>query len=200
MPADRGVAGRGGSGDFNSGSGRDEVLSRASTASRSIRFGSRLASLIGETVEPEEEVGREGGRLDFRSGSWGTLNSGDPLGSGALITRPVSLSARRGLLLEADTVLARVILGSSGDSVNAVSSTGCGLRAWATAIGPAAPAKPGTPMLARTKLASMVTGSVFSLIFSWRAASPRPKTMFWTLLKTRRHVLKDSDWEFEERS
>lgn len=206
MPADCGVGGRGGNGDLRSGKGSDEVLSLASTAPKSRCFGSRFGvgvSRMGEvTVEPEEEVGREGGRLDRRGDSacvW--LRSGEPRGSGALVTRPVSLSARRGLFApDADTVCALVIFGWFVASVRTVLSIGCGLRACDTAIGPTARARPGTATLASTKLARMVTGSVFSLIFSCLTVSPKPNTTCWTLLYTLRHFLKDSDWGFEARS
>lgn len=61
------MGGRGGSGDFSSGRGSDEVLKRASTAFRSMCFGSRLFSFTGDViVDPEEDVGRERGRFDLR--------------------------------------------------------------------------------------------------------------------------------------
>lgn len=129
-------------------------------------------------MEPEEDGGRDGGRLDLRCGSEEGFMSGEPRGSGALVTRPVSLIARRGLPFAADTVCALDIFGWFVGSAKAVSSMGCGFRAWAIAMGPATLARLGTPILAITKLASIVTGITFSLIFSWRAASPRPKTMF----------------------
>lgn len=199
MPADCGVGGRGGRGDFSSGSGREVVLSLTSTASRSRFFKGRFAA--GEvTVEPEEEVGREGGRFDFRCGS-AALSSGEPLGSGALVTRPVSLVVRLGLSAPvAETVCALDIFGWFAVSATMVLSIGCGLRACATAIGPTALARPGTATLAMTKLASMVTGSAFSLILSSLAASPSPNTMCCTLLYSLRQVLKASDCGFEERS
>lgn len=125
-------------------------------------------SFAGEvTVDPEEEVGREGGRFDLCCGSVGDFRSGDPLGSGALITRSRSLVARLGRFAAvAETVCARDILGWFVVSGIVVLSIGCGLRACATARGPAAFARPGTATLAMINDASMVTGRAFSLIFS----------------------------------
>lgn len=203
IPADWGVGGRGGKGDFNSGSGSDAVLSRASTALKSIFFNARCfgASFTGEMiVEPEEEVGRDDGRFDCRC-ALDALSSGDPLGSGALVTRPVSLAVRRGLFVGGvETVFALAIFGWFVVSVMGVLSTGCGLRDCAIAIGPRELARPGTPTLASTKLASMVTGNAFSVIFSCREVSPRPSTRACTLLYTLRQVLKASDCGFDARS
>lgn len=179
MPADMGVGGLGGSGDFISGRGREDVLSRASRAFKSrCLMGPLGPSIAGEvTVDPEDDVGRERGRFDL---CW--LSSGDPLGSGALVTRPLSLIVRRGLFTPVtETVCALDIFGWFVVS-DITSSIGCGLRACATAIGPAARTRPGTATLASTKLANMVTGNAFSLIFSCLAASPNPKTICWTLL------------------
>jgi hypothetical protein len=52
-----------------------------------------------------------------------------------------------------------------------------GFRACAIASGPAHLGRSGTAILANTKLASTVTGSTFSLIFSGLAGSPNPKTI-----------------------
>lgn len=71
---------------------------------------------------------------------------------------------------------------TSSASSMAVSVMGCGFRACATARGPAHLGSIGRATLARTKLDKTVTGKVFSLIFSWRPTSARPKTMCCTLL------------------
>lgn len=109
MPAETGVGGLGGNGDFISGRGREDVLNRASRVFKSRCLMAFLApSIAGDvTVEPEDDVGREGGRFDFR---W--VCSGDPRGSGALVTRPTSLVERRGRVeLAAETVCALEIFG-----------------------------------------------------------------------------------------
>lgn len=87
-----------------------------------------------------------------------------------------------GFELVAATVcdLAGFVLSGAGSTMG--SPVGWGLRAWATARGPAHEGNMGTAMLASTKLDSTVTGRVFSRIFSWRTVSARPKTMCWTLL------------------
>lgn len=191
-PAEAGVAGLG-MGDLISGSGKDDVLSRASRAFMSRRLVWRFAGpaeLI--TVEPDED-GREGGRFDFGVGSV------DLLGSGALVTRPPSFS-RRDLVVAGETVCARAILLMVGVFSDITSSIGCGFLACATARGPAQRGNPGTATLASTKLASTLTGKVFSFIFSFLAESPKPNTICWTLLYTLRHVLKASDCGFDERS
>lgn len=80
------------------------------------------------------------------------------------------------------------------------SSFDCGLRACAIARGPAHCGRIGTATLARTKLASTVTGRTFSLIFSSLAGSATPKTMCCTLLYIRLHFLKASDCGVFDRS
>lgn len=131
MPAETGVEGLRGKGDLISGSGKEIVLRRASIALRSWR----LANLFGESPdvvngEPEEDVGRERGRLFSR------LVGGEPLGSGALVTRPPSLIVRLGLFAcAAVTVCALASLGCAFSDTT--SSTGWGFLPWATARGPA---------------------------------------------------------------
>lgn len=123
MPAETGEGGLGGRGDFISGSGRDAVLSRASIAFRSRWFIGRFSGSAGVgNGEPEEDVGREGGRFCFRG------DGGDPLGSGALVMRPPSLVERLGLFAcVAETVCALVILGCEPSDIT--SSIGCGFLA-----------------------------------------------------------------------
>lgn len=109
----------------------------------------------------------------------GVLGEGslDFFESGALNVRPPSL-IRLDLELLDETVFALVILGTSFSFASvAVSTIGCGFRAWATARGPAHRGNMGRATLARTKLASTVTGSTFSLILSCRAVSAKPNTM-----------------------
>ena len=77
---------------------------------------------------------------------------------------------------------------------------GCDFLACATARGPAHCGKIGRPTLANTKLASTVTGKIFSLIFSCRAVSASPNTICCTLLYTLRQVWKAPVWGLEERS
>lgn len=82
----------------------------------------------------------------------------------------------------AETVCALDIFGWLLEVSEITFSTGWGFLACAIAIGPAARAMPGTATLASTKLASMVTGSAFSWIFSCLDTSPSPETWAWTLL------------------
>ena len=84
-------------------------------------------------------------------------------------------------------VVAAAVCDLAGFELSGAGSTmgspdGWGLRACATARGPAHEGRMGTAMLASTKLDRTVTGRVFSRIFSWRTVSARPKTMCWTLL------------------
>ena len=123
----------------------------------------------------------------------------DPLGSGALKVRVLSL-ARLDREFPAVTVRALAGLEFSFGSCASLLATGCGLRAWATARGPAHCGNIGSATLASTKLERTVTGSTFSVIFSCRAASASPKTICWTLLYTRRHVWNESDEGFDDRS
>jgi hypothetical protein len=96
------------------------------------------------------------------------------------------------LVLGTATVCA--LVGGFGAGVSEMmSSTGRGFLAWATASGPAQAGRIGHATLARTKLPSTVTGRIFSLIFCCLAASARPNTTCWTLLYTRRQVLKAPD-------
>jgi hypothetical protein len=113
-------------------------------------------------------------------GGWG-LRAGlgeeslDPLGSGALKVRVLS---RARLEREFPAVTVRALEGlvfSLGSCVSLV--TGCGLRAWATARGPAHCGNIGSATLASTKLERTVTGRTFSVIFSCRAVSASPKTI-----------------------
>lgn len=102
-----------------------------------------------------------------------------------------TVSDREGLVLLAVTV----VVASTSEA-----SAGRGFLAWATASGPAQAGRRGHATLARTKLARSVTGRTFSFIFSWRPEPEMPNTMCWTLLYTRRQMLKALDWGFEERS
>lgn len=96
-PAVTGVGGLGGRGDFTSGRGSEAVLSLASMAFMSRWLVGRFGGCAGVgTVDPEDEVGREGGRFCLR-GVPGESIGGEPLGSGALVTRPPSLVVRLAL-------------------------------------------------------------------------------------------------------
>lgn len=112
------------------------MLSRASIAFMSRWLVGRFGGCAGVgTVEPEEDVGREGGRFCFR-GVPGESLGGEPLGSGALVTRPPSLVVRLARFAwAAETVCALAILGCVGSRTT--SSMGCGFLACATARGPA---------------------------------------------------------------
>lgn len=148
-------------------------------------------------VEPEDDAGLEPlAAREALVGVSGTLLRG----SGALPTR---LFSRPLLDLEVPAVTVWALAGFAL-WVIVVSGTGSaaswGFRAWATASGPAQLGSMGTATLASTKLARMVTGNVFSFIFSWRPGSVIPKTTCWTLLYTLRQILKALDCGFEERS
>lgn len=175
--ADAGVAGLvAGCGD---GKGREDVLSLASSdfISRADALFVSMGVFDLATGAADTESVTIRGVLEERSLD-GSL---EPLGSGALKVLPVSrvrldrefaeltVCAREGLVF--------ALVSTAGSIV-----TGWGLRACATARGPAHLGNMGKATLARTKLESTVTGSTFSLIFSWRAVSATPKTMCWTLL------------------
>jgi hypothetical protein len=81
-----------------------------------------------------------------------------------------------------------------------MSSAGRGLRACATAKGPACRGSQGAAILAIIKLDRTVTGRMFSLIFSRRCGSAEPNTMRCTLLYMRRHVLNECELWSEARS
>ena len=188
-------------GVLGSGNGREAELSRASRAIPS-RGDGRLGSVLDRAaIEPDD-----GGRDEDEPG-FGVLLGELPtcFASGALVTRPASFT-RRGLVpLLPDTVWALTgCFGVDDCFVGVVSGTvslsGCGFLACATARGPAQLGKMGHATLARTRLASTLTGRTFSVIFSCLAVSDTPNTICWTLLYTRRHVLKASDWGFDERS
>lgn len=85
-------------------------------------------------------------------------------------------------------------------SSDMVSSAGLGRRACATARGPTCLGKNGAAIAARTTLERTVVGRMFPWIFSGLTAPMDPNTMFCTLLKILRHVLKDSEWGLLERS
>lgn len=168
FPAEIGVVGLvGGRGE---GRGKDDVLSLASND-----FISRADGLPVPTgvLDLPGGIMTGGGRVAVRVG-FGE-DSLDPLGSGALKVRPASL-ARRDRVFAAVTV--RALAGLTFSLLSVVGSViGCGLRACATAKGPAQRGIMGSATLARTKLESTVTGRTFSLIFSWRAVSASPNTM-----------------------
>lgn len=149
----------------------NDFISRADARSEE-RFVSACPLDLG--LEPCWELGRE---LRLRP-SVGSATSWDAL-LGVSLTR---LDRE----LEAVTVCALVGLGCSlsfvSSSSSPVVSTGFGLRACATARGPAHCGIIGKATLARTKLDRTVTGNTFSLILSCRAESAKPKTMCWTLL------------------
>ena len=86
------------------------------------------------------------------------------------------------VLVLPETVALRPSLGAAAGASNPVSSIGLGLRAWAMASGPASCGRKGTPTLANTRLASIVTGKTFSCMRSLLGGSPPPKTILWTLL------------------
>lgn len=162
-----------------SGSGRLDELNRASIESISKCAGCRGSTGVLEvSLPPLAALGfaiTEGGSAFFEGLG----------GDASEIAPPRAPSTRRfdfGFEVVAEAVcdLASFVLSGAGSTM--VSPDGWGLRAWATARGPAHEGRMGTAMLARTKLDRTVTGRVFSRIFSWRTVSARPKTMCWTLL------------------
>src|SRR4051812_43139842 len=93
---------------------------------------------------------------------------------GELAIRPASLLLDPDVV--GDTVWLRDILCTWGAS-DITSPLDWGLRAWAIAKGPAHFGRNGTATLAKTKLASTVTGRTFSFIFSSLTGSANPKTI-----------------------
>jgi len=97
------------------------------------------------------------------------------------------------LVVPPPTVALLLSVGVAGGISEEPSSIGRGLLAWAMASGPTCCGSAGRPTPANTKPDRTVTGSTFSCILALRVGSPPPKTIFWTLLYTRRHVWKA--WE-----
>lgn len=191
MPAETGVAGRVTSfGDLGSGKGSEAELSLASKATFS-RCDGRLGGSAGDRGVDPEDAGLE---------PWVVrgplLEVSTPFcGPGALATLLLSLPRLDFVLLEF-TVCARdgfALLTAVVAVSRSGASAGRGFLAWATARGPAQAGNIGHATLAKTKLARSVTGRTFSFIFSWRPESEIPKTICWTLLYTRRQILKALD-------
>lgn len=192
MPAETGVAGLVAA-TWGDGNGSDAVLRRASSGCISRAdglFDSEGAFVLG--------LDDDDGREPFLP--LGLRGPAERLPSGP--TKLLPSLARFNLALDG---MLRVLCGFAGSFSFSLVSTrssasGFGLRAWATARGPAHCGIIGRATLARTKLERTVTGRTFSLIFSWRPVSARPKTMCWTLLYTLRQVWKAFVCGFEERS
>jgi hypothetical protein len=181
------------------------VLRRPSTDRSSSREDTATSSLS-LTKDPSEGDDREcwvTSSDDFDAICPGcnlALEPACPLESGELTLRPSFVRFERGLPPETVCALDGRFLFAASAVSEMISAIGRGLRAWATASGPAQWANAGQPTLARTKLPRTVTGRTLSVIFSCLAASDTPKQMCCTLFSTLRHVLKASVWGFGARS
>lgn len=91
-------------------------------------------------------------------------------------------------------------LASDSGMTDSTSSTGRGLRACATANGPARAGRKGTATLASTKLESTDTGRTFSCILALFILEVPPNTRLWTQLYSLRHVWNEVDPGVEDKS
>lgn len=97
---------------------------------------------------------------------------------------PATVLALAGILFCACCCCDRAEPSPLGRTSDITSGSGFGLRAWATAKGPAQCGSAGSATALRTRDERTMTGMTFSVIFAWLRGDPSatPKTTFWTLL------------------